>query len=100
MGEKVGDEIGKRTGIETRVTVLGHLQRGGSPCPFDRLLATRYGAAAVELIAAKKYGDMVSYQPPLITSVPLEKAISNLKLVEPGGELVKIAEGMGVSFGR
>jgi len=82
-------------GDRTRVTVLGHLQRGGSPCPFDRLLATRYGAAAVELVAQKKYGEMVSYQQPMITSVPLEKAISNLKLVDPEGELVKIAEGMG-----
>jgi 6-phosphofructokinase 1 len=100
MGEIVGSEIGNRTGIETRVTVLGHLQRGGSPCPFDRLLATRYGAAAVELIANKKFGEMVSYQPPDITSVPLETAISALRLVDPEGELVKIAEGMGVNFGR
>ena len=100
MGEIVANEISKRTSFETRVTVLGHLQRGGSPCPFDRLLATRYGAHAVELIAQKKFGEMVSYQPPDITSVPIEKAISNLKLVDPEGELVKIAEGMGVSFGR
>ncbi len=100
MGEIVGGEISKRTGLETRVTVLGHLQRGGSPCPFDRLLATRYGAEAAELIARKKFGEMVSYQPPDITSVPLEKAISALKLVDPNGELVKIAEGMGISFGR
>ena len=100
MGEFVASEISKRTSFETRVTVLGHLQRGGSPCPFDRLLATRYGAHAVELIAQKKFGQMVSYQPPIITSVPLEEAISKLKLVEPEGELVKIAEGMGVSFGR
>ena len=100
MGEIVACEIAKRTGIETRVTVLGHLQRGGSPCPFDRLLATRYGAYAVELISQKKFGEMVSYQPPIITSVPLEQAISQLKLVEPEGELVKAAEGMGVSFGR
>jgi len=100
MGEIVGDEISKRTRFETRVTVLGHLQRGGSPCPFDRLLATRYGAAAVELIAQKKFGEMVSYQPPIITSVPLENAISCLKHVDPEGELVKIAESMGVSFGR
>ncbi|MGE5173812.1 MAG: 6-phosphofructokinase [Betaproteobacteria bacterium] len=100
MGEIVGDEISERTGFETRVTVLGHLQRGGSPCPFDRLLATRYGAAAVDLIAQKKFGEMVSYQPPVITAVPLEKAISGLKLVDPESELVKIAEGMGVSFGR
>ncbi len=100
MGEIVANEITKRTGFETRVTVLGHVQRGGSPCPFDRLLATRYGAHAVELIAQKKFGEMVSYQPPIITSVPLEKAISSLKLVEPDCELVKVAEGMGVSFGR
>jgi len=100
MGEIVGDEISKRTRFETRVTVLGHLQRGGSPCPFDRLLATRYGAAAVELIAQKKFGEMVSYQPPIITSVPLENAISCLKHVDPEGELVRIAESMGVSFGR
>ncbi len=100
MGEIVAKEISRCTGIETRVTVLGHLQRGGSPCSFDRILATRYGAAAVELIAQKKYGEMVSYQPPAITSVPLESAISNLKLVDPEGELVKAAEGMGVSFGR
>ncbi len=100
MGEIVGAEIGKRTGFEVRVTVLGHLQRGGSPCPYDRLLATRYGAAAVELISQKKFGEMVSFQPPVITSVPLEKAISSLRLVDPDGELVKIAEGLGVSFGR
>jgi 6-phosphofructokinase 1 len=100
MGEIVAGEISRRTGFETRVTVLGHLQRGGSPCSFDRLLATRYGAAAVELIAQKKFGEMVSYQPPDIKSVPLEKAISSLKFVDPEGELVKIAEGLGVSFGR
>ncbi len=100
MGEIVGTEISKRTGFEVRVTVLGHLQRGGSPCPYDRLLATRYGAAAIELIAQKKFGEMVSFQPPVITSVPLDKAISALRLVDPDGELVKIAEGLGVSFGR
>ncbi len=100
MGDTVGSEITKRTGFETRVTVLGHVQRGGSPCAFDRLLATRYGAAAADLIAQKKYGEMVSFQPPVITSVPLESAISQLKLVDPAGELVRIAEGMGVSFGR
>jgi 6-phosphofructokinase 1 len=100
MGEIVASEISKRTGFETRVTVLGHLQRGGSPCASDRLLATRYGAAAVDLIAQKKFGEMISFQPPCITSVPLEKAISCLKLVDPEGELVKVAEGIGVCFGR
>jgi 6-phosphofructokinase 1 len=100
MGEIVADEITKRTGFETRVTVLGHLQRGGSPCPYDRVLATRYGAAAVEMIAQKRFGEMVSYQPPSISSVPLEKAISNLRLVDPDGDLVKMSEAMGLSFGR
>jgi 6-phosphofructokinase 1 len=100
MAEIVANEVSRRTSFETRVTVLGHVQRGGSPCPFDRLLATRYGSYAVELIARKKFGEMVSFQPPVITSVPLESAISNLKLVDPEGELVKMAEGMGVSFGR
>jgi 6-phosphofructokinase 1 len=80
--------------------VLGHLQRGGSPCPYDRVLATRYGAAAVELIARKKFGEMVSYQPPAVTSVPLEKAIDHLRLVDPESDLVKMTEGIGVSFGR
>ena len=100
MGEIVGAEIHKRTGFDVRVTVLGHLQRGGSPCPYDRLLATRYGAAAVELVAAKKYGEMVSYQPPVITSVPMEQAIDQLRLVDPAGDLVTMAAGIGVSFGR
>lgn len=100
MGEMTASEISKRTGIETRVTVLGHLQRGGSPCPYDRVLATRYGAAAVELIAQKKFGEMVSYQPPKITSVHLEEAIDHLRLVDPQGDLVRMAEGIGVSFGR
>jgi 6-phosphofructokinase 1 len=100
MGEIVGSEINKRTGFDVRVTVLGHLQRGGSPCSFDRLLATRYGAAAVELVAAKKYGEMVSYQPPVVTSVPLASAIYQLRLVDPAGDLVRMAEGIGVSFGR
>lgn len=100
MGEMVGREISNLTGFEVRVTVLGHLQRGGSPCPYDRLLATRYGAAAVELIAQGQFGRMVSFQPPDISSVPLEKAVADLRLVDPEGELVKIAEGMGVSFGR
>jgi 6-phosphofructokinase 1 len=100
MGEIVGKEIEMRTGFDVRVTVLGHLQRGGSPCPYDRLLATRYGAAAVELIAQKKFGEMVSFQPPDIKSVPLGQAIANLRLVDPEGELIKMAEGMGMSFGR
>ena len=100
IGNSIGETIRKQTGIDVRVTVLGHVQRGGSPCAFDRILATRYGVKAVQLIKEGKFGHMVSYDPPAITSVPLEKAIAKLKLVNPEEPLVKAAEGMGVSFGR
>jgi 6-phosphofructokinase 1 len=100
IGNRVGEDIKKRTGIDVRVTVLGHVQRGGSPCAFDRILATRYGVKAVELISEGKFGHMVSYKPPAITSVPLEKAIKKLKLVDSAGPLVKAAESIGVSLGR
>jgi len=100
IGNSIGDSIKNSTGMDVRVTVLGHVQRGGSPCAFDRILATRYGVKAVELAAEGKFGHMVSYKPPLITSVPLEKAISKIKLVDPEGQLAKSAESIGVSFGR
>jgi 6-phosphofructokinase 1 len=100
IGNAVGEAIGRKTGMDVRVTVLGHVQRGGSPVAYDRILATQYGVKAVELMAEKRFGEMVSYKPPKITSVPLEKAISRMKLVDPEGELVKAAESMGVSFGR
>jgi phosphofructokinase-like protein len=100
IGNNIGEAIRKQTGIDVRVTVLGHVQRGGSPCAFDRILATQYGVKAVQLIKEGKFGHMVSYDPPAITSVPLEEAITRLKLVNPEESLVKAAEGMGVSFGR
>jgi ATP-dependent phosphofructokinase / diphosphate-dependent phosphofructokinase len=99
IGNKVGDAI-RQTGLDVRVTVLGHLQRGGSPTPFDRLLATRFGVAAVNLIAEGKLGQMVSLRSPHIVSVPLEDAIKGRKMVDPDGEMVRSAEAIGVSFGR
>ncbi len=99
IGAKVGEAI-RQTGLDVRVTVLGHLQRGGSPTPFDRLLATRFGVAAVNLIAEGQFGRMVSLRAPHIVSVPLEEAIKGRKMVDPDGELVRGAEAMGVSFGR
>ena len=99
-GAAVGDEIRRQTGMDVRVTVLGHVQRGGSPCAADRILVTQYGVKAVELVARKRFGHMVSYRPPEITSVPLERAIRKLKLVDPGGDMVRAAESIGVSFGR
>ncbi|MCX7749240.1 MAG: 6-phosphofructokinase [Clostridia bacterium] len=99
IGNAVAERIEKLTGIETRVTVLGHLQRGGRPVPFDRILSTRYGVAAVEMVHEGKYGRMVSLQGNHITSVPLEAAVGKLKTVAPEGELVKIAKSIGLSFG-
>jgi phosphofructokinase-like protein len=99
IGNKVGEAI-RQTGLDVRVTVLGHLQRGGSPTPFDRLLATRFGVAAVNLIAEGKFGQMVSLRSPHIVAVPLEDAIKGRKMVDPDGGMVRSAEAIGVSFGR
>ncbi|NPV27775.1 MAG: 6-phosphofructokinase [Firmicutes bacterium] len=99
IANKVGNEIEALTGMETRVTVLGHLQRGGSPTPFDRILGTRYGVAAVKLIMEGQFGKMVALRSPQITAVPLAEAVSNLKRVPPDGELVSTARAIGISFG-
>lgn len=100
IGYKVAQAIEERTGIESRVAVLGHLQRGGSPTAYDRILATRFGAMAADLVAAGKFGHMVCLRGRLIESVPIEKAIGQLKRVDPNGQLVFTAEQMGVEFGR
>jgi len=86
----IGKEIEKRTGYETRVTVLGHVQRGGSPTAFDRVLGTRYGVAAVDLIEQGKFGEMVSLKGNQITHVPLSQSMRKLKTVDP--ELIRTAE--------
>jgi phosphofructokinase-like protein len=82
IGKVLSDVIAKNTGYETRATVLGHLQRGGSPTAFDRILATRFGIKAIELVSSKKFGEMVSLQGNKILSVPLEKVIGTLKTVD------------------
>lgn len=82
VGYFLGKEIEKRLNIETRVVVLGHLQRGGSPTPFDRILATRFGIAAVDLVHAKKFGHMVALKGNNITSVPLKDVIGKRKKVD------------------
>jgi 6-phosphofructokinase 1 len=99
VGNKVAAEIERITGEETRVTVLGHLQRGGRPVPSDRVLSTRYGVKAVELASQEKFGQMVALQGNAIVDVPLEDAVGKLKTVDPDGELVSIAKSVGVSFG-
>jgi ATP-dependent phosphofructokinase / diphosphate-dependent phosphofructokinase len=90
VGEVIASEIEKRTGYETRVTVLGHIQRGGSPTAFDRVLGTRYGVKAVDLIHEGKYGNMVCLRGNKIESIPLKDAMTKLKFVDP--ELIQTAE--------
>ena len=90
IGHVLGNLIEQRTGYETRVTVLGHLQRGGSPTAFDRILGTRFGIKAVELVLAGQFGSMVSLQGNKILAVPIEQAIGSLKTVDP--ELYEIAK--------
>lgn len=84
---------------EIRVTVLGHVQRGGSPTPFDRVLATRMGVRAVDLVARGEFNRMVCLRGTEIDSVPLEKALEKLKLVEPDSEIVQAARAIGTTFG-
>ena len=90
IGEIIAQQIEKHTGFETRVTVLGHIQRGGSPTSFDRVLGTRYGVKAVELLHEGKWGTMVALRGNKITYIPLERAMRKLKHVDP--ELIRTAE--------
>ncbi|MGE5604683.1 MAG: 6-phosphofructokinase [Bacteroidota bacterium] len=99
IGNLVAKQLESLTCLETRVTVLGHVQRGGSPTPYDRILSTRYGVAAVELAQAEKFGMMVSLQGDKITAVPLEEAVGKLKNVPTDSELVRVAKSIGVEFG-
>ena len=99
VGFVVGEMIQERTGVDTRVLVLGHLQRGGSPSPFDRLLGTRFGVAAVELAAQERFGQMVALKCGKVESVPIKSAIARQRLVEPEGEYVRAAKAIGISFG-
>lgn len=100
VGQHVADQIAERLNIETRVVVLGHLQRGGTPSPFDRILATRFGVKAVDLIAQRKYGRMVALRGRSMVDVEISEAVNALNLVDPEGELVGAAEALGVVFGR
>ncbi len=89
IGAVVAAEIQKRTGKETRVCVLGHLQRGGAPTSFDRLLCTRFGARAVQLIAEEQYGHMVALRPPDTVAVKISEAVGRLRAVPPNGDIVQ-----------
>jgi ATP-dependent phosphofructokinase / diphosphate-dependent phosphofructokinase len=99
IGVVVSAEIEKCTGQESRVCVLGHLQRGGSPTTFDRALCSMFGATAVELIAAGDFGKMVAFTGPQIGAIRISDAIGKLKVVRPDGNLVRTARALGICFG-
>lgn len=96
---EIGAQIEERLGQEVRVTVPGHMQRGGVPCPYDRVLSTRLGAVAVSMIKKEEYGFMVAVKNNEITKVPLEEVAGKLKTVDPGASIVKEAKLVGISFG-
>ena len=99
VGNTIGDAIGLFANKEVRVSVLGHIQRGGSPSPYDRVLATRFGVAAVDLIAEGEFGKMVALRANSIVAVDVANAIGQLKTVRPDGELVRTARAIGIGFG-
>jgi phosphofructokinase-like protein len=99
IGGVVAKKIEQNTGRETRVTVLGHLQRGGSPTPYDRILSTKFGAFAIELVSQGKFGRMVSLKGNEIKNVKIEDAIGKQKLVKPDNQAVFAAKAVGISFG-
>ncbi|MFM8326582.1 MAG: 6-phosphofructokinase [Pirellulaceae bacterium] len=99
LGERVVAEIEARLHVESRCVVLGHLQRGGGPTAFDRVLATQYGAHAVRLVEESKFGHMVCYDPPNIGEIPISQAIDRISVVDPKGSAVMAARALGISFG-
>lgn len=96
---EIADQLGALTGQEVRVTVPGHTQRGGSPCAYDRVLATRLGAAAAELVIKEEYGYMMGLVNGRTEKVPLEEVAGKLKKVSPDDEMIQEAKSIGISFG-
>jgi 6-phosphofructokinase 1 len=101
IGEWLAEEIASRTGKETRSLVLGHLQRGGAPTTFDRLLGTRFGAAAMRFVTERRFGSMVALDPPKVLAVPLAKAVGRgrIRNVPLGSDVIRSARDVGISFG-
>ncbi len=99
VGMNIAAELEARTGHEARCVILGHLQRGGSPSPWDRQLCTRFGVLAVQLVADGKFGTMVALTPDGMAPVSLVDAISKVRLVQTDSEMVQVARALGISFG-
>ena len=96
---EIGKQIEEKTGQEIRVTIPGHTQRGGSPCPYDRVLSSRFGAEAARMIIDKDYGKMVGIKDGELVRVPLEDVAGKLKMVDPKSSIIKEAKALGISFG-
>jgi ATP-dependent phosphofructokinase / diphosphate-dependent phosphofructokinase len=99
IGQILGHAIAERTGAETRVTVLGHVQRGGQPDWDDRILGSAFGVHAVDLIAEGKFDRMLTWQNRRVVDVPLAEGIARPQLVDPDGSLVRTARGLGICLG-
>lgn len=99
IAEHLARQITERTGAESRSIVLGHLQRGGSPTAYDRLIALRFGAAAVRCVAQRQFGTMVALEPPGIRAVPLAEAVQGIKQVPTDSDTIQTARDLGISFG-
>lgn len=99
IGKMVTNEIERRLHREARLCVLGHLQRGGKPTTFDRVLATQFGAHAVRLIVEGRFGEMICSRPPEMTSVPIAEAVNQIRQVDASGPAVQAARALGISFG-
>ena len=99
MSYEIAEQILKAAGVEVRVTVPGHTQRGGSPCPYDRVLCTRLGAAAAKAIMDEDYGYMIAMVNGKTKRVPLSEVAGRLKTVDPDGQMVREAKRVGISFG-
>jgi ATP-dependent phosphofructokinase / diphosphate-dependent phosphofructokinase len=99
IGDYLGVKIAESTGFETRVTVLGHVQRGAAPTHNDRVLASALGVKAVDLLAQGKFGRMVAWQNRSVVDVPIEDAIKKCNVVEPESELLHTARALGISLG-
>ena len=100
IGNSISAALEELTGLETRVTVLGHLQRGGKPSAYDRILASRYGVEAVRMGMAEEFGMMAALKGTEIVAVPLEEAVDGLRNVPVNGQLVKVAKDLGIGFGE
>jgi 6-phosphofructokinase 1 len=99
IAARIAVDLEGLTGKETRSVVLGHLQRGGAPTSFDRILATRFGARAVELLIEGTFDHMVAFHPPDIVAVPLEKIVGRARTVPPDFDVIRTARAMGISMG-